>query len=209
MSKCITLTAYCSILIVISGCGTAGHASSTPDVSSAQAATSPNKPADVQKRRPDGDLLSLNERQMVLFFKDLLQIDRKEGLGFTRDQAEEMLPLVRKNSISGELTQSDQAKIVEMLTTEQKHYYDEIIKRLPRLGMNPPPPPPHEHISPEELERKIEEFERRRRAERGQEAESAADNTGGRDNKEGSLAPNGGKSVEKMLIELLESKLAP
>lgn len=207
MSKRFMLLAYCSILIISSGCGTSGHASSTPNAPAGQLATPAAQPSIVDKRRPEGELLSLNERQMVLFFKDLLQIDKKEGLGFTRVQAEEMLPLIRNNSIKGELAQTDQAKIVEMLTIEQKKYYDQMISHPPRPGPGPPPPP--EHFSPEELERRIEEFERRRGMERGQDAETTGDSVRSADHADRGVAPSAGKSVEKMLIELLESKLAP
>lgn len=105
------------------------------------------------------------ERDMVILFESLLQLDGQHGLEITGDQAKEMLPFVKRNSSEGELTQSDRQRIVIILTAEQKkfvaEYRDHITSKIVVFKENME----RDELSPEERERMVREFQAKRRME--------------------------------------------
>ncbi|TVY01009.1 hypothetical protein [Paenibacillus cremeus] len=185
----------CCSLLLVSGCGVSEQWTSTEQ-----------QPSVAKAAPAEHDVLSLNERQMVLLFKALIQIDRKEGLAFTRSQAEALLPIIRKNSTNGELTQTDQSNILAMLNSGQKRFYDEMQERLRTRMENAGVDPSSKSFSSEDRDRMIKEFERERK-ELGKQASPPRSPTGDGDLTDKSTMQGGGKNVEQQLIELLEARV--
>ncbi|WP_239634518.1 hypothetical protein [Paenibacillus sp. H1-7] len=150
------------------------------------------------------------ERDMVILFQGLIQLDKQQALVITKTQAEAMLPVVKRNSSKGELTAGDQQRIIAMLTTEQKkfviEYRDRILTRM-RVMMEKKEP---EGLTAEERERMVQEFQKKRRLEH----EAGDPDMVPRDAPESgpTLVPNADQrranNVEQRLIRLLEGKLA-
>jgi hypothetical protein len=144
------------------------------------------------------DLLQTDERRLVLMFQFLQQMDKKEGLAITAQQAEKLLPMVKGCSSKGHMLTGDQKNILELLYPAQRQWYDELqekhrskIEALKKL-------------SPEEREQMIKEYEMKRKQESEQPEASVpeSEQTSG-------VSAYGGfntKNIEQQLIELLESR---
>jgi hypothetical protein len=149
------------------------------------------------------DVQSLHERELVLLFKTLLQLEKKDGYALTKAQASELLPVIQKNSSLGELTLADQKRILDILNASQRKFYEETQdlakKRFEAMNKDSMIPDP---MNVKERERMIEEFKKQRELEMKNPQSAAA----------GTAAPVPdpaviNKNVERQLIELLESKL--
>jgi hypothetical protein len=136
------------------------------------------------------------ERQMVILFQGLV----------------EMLPLVVVNTGKGQLKQTDQSLIINLLTPEQKDFFDDFQERLRAKEQDIKEFKKKAPLSVEEREAMIHEFELRRRE---KDAERHAQGEGRNPNEmypgPPSPPPGGGfgnpKNVEQQLIELLEAKI--
>ncbi|NHN30789.1 hypothetical protein [Paenibacillus agricola] len=155
------------------------------------------------------------EKQMVILFQGLLQMDRRENLGLSTKQAMEMLPLVEINTGIGELKQADQQLIMHLLTAEQKEFFDDFQERLRAKEQAMMEFKKKASLSIEEREAMIHEFESRRRE---KDAERLAASGEGNPPSPTDMSlgpppppPGGGfgnpKNVEQQLIELLEAKI--
>lgn len=156
----------------------------------------------------DDELLSRNERQLVLLFKALLQMEKKEELKLTRSQAESLLPLIRKNSTEGELTATDMNLILVKLSGPQIQYFAEFQKIKPKRVPDGLDGKGMAGLTKEEREKRIEEFESQRRHEPDKDPQNT-DFPPFEPARGGPIPPGVGMNVEKQLIELLESKLNP
>lgn len=65
------------------------------------------------------------ERQLVIFFRGLVLMNRSPGLQITKAEAELLLPIVRKGIENGYISSAESAKMADFLTKEQKSYYNE------------------------------------------------------------------------------------
>lgn len=149
------------------------------------------------------------ERQMVILFQGLLQMDRRENLGLSTKQAVEMLPLVEVNTGNGELKQTDRLLIINLLTTEQKEFFDDFQERLRVKAQAMKEYKKKAPLSMEEREAMIHEFEVRRRE---KDAERLALGESNNSDEMNPGKPLGGgfgnpKNVEQQLIDLLEAKI--
>jgi hypothetical protein len=137
------------------------------------------------------------ERQLVLLFQALLQMDRKEGLSISNEQAAALLPLIRNSRDQGNLTTDQQKQALELLNTEQQAFYNDLAIKM-RDRMNGGASKNIDHLTQEERDKLIEQFKDRRN--------HPPPNTGSRDEGEGPSGQGFGKSMEQQLIDLLESK---
>ncbi|MNI27517.1 hypothetical protein D3C73_812550 [compost metagenome] len=157
------------------------------------------------------DLQNRLERQLIVIFQALLQMDRKEGLKITADQALGMLPLLRKIKDEGQMLAQDQQQIVSLLSAEQKVFFDEASTRNSRMRGRPPKK--FDGLSPEDRDKLIEEFQRKRMSgeDEGvigpfiqQDAEEGYRNYGGPPPPHDPVL---GISMEQQLIDLLEARV--
>ncbi|UUZ94569.1 hypothetical protein LJK87_08510 [Paenibacillus sp. P25] len=195
------MLAVSCVVLMLGGAGLSGCGESKQ--SSFEASSGTSVPAPVKLE----EMQSSSERQLVFLFKALIQMDKKEGLALTRAQAESLLPIVRKNTTEGELPQTDVARILEKLTTEQKRYYEDFQDKASKLKK----PDGVEKradsgLSKEEREKMIAAFRNERRHEAEADPQHIEPRPGDPPDG-GPFLPGGGKSVEQSLIELLESKL--
>ncbi|MCU6798104.1 hypothetical protein OB236_38855 [Paenibacillus sp. WQ 127069] len=175
-------------------------------------------PAPVSLQLPEAvvqrdEIQNTFERQMVILFQSLIQMDRRENLGLSIKQAKELLPMVERNSRVGELEQADQLLIIGLLSTEQKGFVNEFQERIRSKEQNMKEFKKKDPSSVEEREAMIHEFEVRRR-ERDAEfdkkplppsEEGTRDNTPHPPSSSGGLGS--GKNVEQQLIDLLQAKI--
>jgi len=171
------------VLIFAGGCG-----------NDAEPETAEQAPQEVQ---------TLSEKQMVLLFQILVQMDKKEGLSISKAQANKMLPIIRKNSSQGEMTNKDLNMILEMLNPPQKLYYDDVQeqfnKRIQAVNENKTEA---DEMTDEEREQLIRNFKQRRSEKESKPIDMSAGTSVMPEDE-----PAGcNKNVEQQLIELLEIK---
>ncbi|MEW9698878.1 hypothetical protein [Paenibacillus sp. SI8] len=201
MLTCKQVIAVTVLLVggLISGCSyTANKLDSSASVSPAETMSQTQQDAS-----PADDVQNGKERTLVMMFHALIKMDRQSGLTITNQQAKAMLPLVRKSMEEGSLNESTNMQVMNVLTAEQKSFLDEQSKQAKTQAARRDGHPANE-ISPEEREKRIAEFTRRRNLDQPQE--TGKTDGGSRDSLPPSDSKSGGKSVEKQLIELLESK---
>ncbi|TDF99536.1 hypothetical protein [Paenibacillus piri] len=171
----------------------------------------PVSPASVVERQDD--FQSSREKDMVLLFQSLLQMNKRENLKISAAQAESLLPLIKRNSSVGELETSDQKVITALLTEDQKRYVDEFLEETRLRKEQFKELKEQQGISEEERERMIREFLSKRAQERdGQPPPHHNREDGGAPALPGAgagpvPAGPGGKNIEQQLIDLLEAKL--
>ncbi|WP_282939439.1 hypothetical protein [Paenibacillus sp. RC67] len=211
------LIGTCALLAVIaSGCGTASDGAAKGTANAAGSTSTPS--AQTQEQKQDANqtsqdkqqrtAMSQGQRQMMMTFQTLIQMDKQEGLSITKDQAAQMLPVVQDSVTKGELVTDNQTKLVEKLTTEQKKFIDDAAARMPmRQGnsdaANNGEAKPKQAPTEEQL-KKMEENKQQRQQ---QKSDSNATGQANKDNqpRNGGFA-GGGKDIGQQLIELLQSK---
>jgi hypothetical protein len=137
------------------------------------------------------------ERQLVLLFQALLQMDRKQGLSISKEQAAALLPLIRKSRDQGNLTTDQQKQALELLNVDQQAFYNDLAIKM-NDSMNGGASRNFHHLTQEERDKLIEQFKANRN--------HPPPSTDSRGEGEGSSGQGLGKSMEQQLIDLLESK---
>jgi len=181
-----------------------------------KAVEQPPEPSEVKQ----DDIMSPKERDMVILFQGLVQMDKKDGLMLTKQQAEAMLPLVRRNSTDGELSQSDQQQIVGLLTLKQRAYVDEFQEHLQNRKQSFTDKKPWEELTPEQREQMIKDFQDRRQEREKEHLDpqdpgnaQAPAGPGSLEADDGELLTGGDAdvpdNVEQQLMDLLEGRLSP
>jgi hypothetical protein len=168
-----------------------GYAGSNPIKPAIQQAVSSQESASqpvVQNRK---------ERQLVLLFQALLQMDRKEGLSISKEQAAALLPLIRISRDQGNLTADQQKQALEFLNIDQQAFYNDLAIKM-NDSMNGGASRNFHHLTQEERDKLIEQFKASR--------DQPPPNTGSSGEGEGPSGQGLGKSMEQQLIDLLESK---
>lgn len=184
----------CSLLI--GGCGTASGVK-IPQGDSSNESQSAESGAPVQ-------LQSGNERNMVVLFRILLEMNRFENDSVTRMQAEQMLPWVKNGISKGGLTDEEYERIVGLFNDRQKSRFKQLSERWnsrarsadreEKQGRN------RVSLSPDDELRLEDEFQKRRSSERMGEYEGYSDNTA-------DSYFFSGKNLEGQVVEMLQSKL--
>jgi hypothetical protein len=135
---------------------------------------------------------------MVLLFQALLQMDRKEGLSISNEQAAALLPLIRNSRDQGNLSTDQQKQALELLNVDQQAFYNDLVIKM-NDRMNGGSSKNFDHLTQEERDKLIEQFKERRN--------HPPNSTGSRGEGEGPSGPGFGTSMEQQLIDLLESKV--
>jgi hypothetical protein len=169
-----------------------------------------NPPAAPPGAAQQEDIQNNLERQMVLLFQSLVQMDRRERLSISSKQAEVMLPMVMRNSDVGGLTQADQNQMIDMLSPEQKVFVNEFQERAKsKLQAMKEIKEKATTLSDEEREKMIHDFENRRRQEREADRQTGTperiQDSGSPGAAPGSMGS--GKNVEQQLIDILQARL--
>lgn len=154
---------------------------------------------------------------MVILFQSLVQMDKKDGLMLSKRQAEDMLPLVRRNSTDGELSQAGQQLIVSLLSKKQKAYVDDFQEHLLNRKQSLTERKSMDDLTIEQREQMIKEFQmRRQQRDQEQGHQSTPEMNIITDDEELSStgaffipggSGGGANNVEQQLIELLEGRL--
>jgi hypothetical protein len=74
---------------------------------------------------PKNEVLSKDEKELVMLFKELLEMDHQSKLLISENQAISMLPSVSQSSEDGGMNPETEKKIRNILTTEQKTFLDD------------------------------------------------------------------------------------
>jgi hypothetical protein len=170
-----------------------------------EASTQPTETAKLEPKTSEdqNEVENHKEKQLVLLFKALQQMDQKAGLTLSKKQAEELLPLIRKSRDEGEISAVEQTQALALLNSGQKAFYDDFSSKInERMEANRKR---FESLTPAERDKLIENFQKQR-----QHLEKAPHPSNLPDNDTSvSLEPDiaYGKSMEQQLIDLLESKL--
>lgn len=151
------------------------------------------------------------EREMVILFQSLIQMDKQAHLVINKKQAEELLPEVKHNTSEGGLTLAEQQIIVSILTVDQRLFVINYQKNM------------HEHIQKEikerdkldreERERMVREFQlRRQEQEQYQDQHQDPSQQGNRNDDSSSELTYSSplkksNNVEQRLIHLLENRV--
>lgn len=198
------------IAFITSGCGTQAKEQAVSGSSS-----SSSQPSQQQQDKQQKAANNPQQRQMTMTFQTLVRMDKTEGLSITKEQAQQMLPVVQDSITKGELTSDNQTKLVEKLTAEQKKFLDEAAAQRPaKQGESNVKEGSGNQAPSEEQLKKMEEAKQKRNQ---QKADSATDanNAGNEDKAKQPKAedrPNGGnpghdKNSGEQLVELLQTKL--
>ncbi|MCS7464435.1 hypothetical protein N0M98_30510 [Paenibacillus doosanensis] len=192
-NRCLrTIGLVISVAAMLSGC--------EPDHSAADARSL----APVQKEE---DVQSDMERDMVLLFQSLVQMDKQAQLTINRKQAEQMLPVVQRNTRTGELTQADRQDIIDLLTNEQRRFVSDYRERAHARMKAARDSKPFDGLSQEEREKMVQEFQKRRRQEREEEGQAAEPVPQAQADTPVTGDQRRTGNVEQRLIRLLEGKL--
>lgn len=156
-------------------------------------------------------LQSTSERQLVIVFISLLEMDKRVELQISRQQAERILPVVNATIAHGELSQADRKLLLAALDARQQSYYEDVSARMKRRAAamsRSPGPPPGPPLTEEQRAAIARELEERR----SQEVHGNGDGAGQepRPTRFGEPPPwdlDRDKNVEQQLVELLRSKL--
>ncbi|WP_165452278.1 hypothetical protein [Paenibacillus thalictri] len=150
------------------------------------------------------DMQTLTEKQLVFLFQTLMQMDKRDGLAITRSQAQQLLPIIRKNSTEGELTSADQKKIMDLLSPAQKQAYDDYQERMrKRIQSLDKDKSRLDELSESDRDRIINEFKQRRTDKENELSEPPMPPP-----RKPGFDELSGKNVEQQLIELLEARAA-
>jgi hypothetical protein len=178
------------ILVLLSG-----YASSNPSNPAVQQAVSSQDSAVIKTSQPD--VQNRKERQLVLLFQALLQMDRKEGLSISKEQAAALLPLIRNSRDQGNLTTEQQQQALALLNVDQQAFYNDLAIKM-NDSMNGGASRNFHHLTQEERDKLIEQFKASR--------DHQPPNTGSSGEGQGPSGQGLGESMEQQLIDLLESK---
>jgi hypothetical protein len=109
--------------VLLSGCGAKADHSANANQAAADTTVSESA-APVQSNNGGGPRSSMNPnmRQMFVAFQSLLQMDKADGLGITKEQATPMIPIVKDSIAANALSADALTKLEANLTTEQKKF---------------------------------------------------------------------------------------
>lgn len=198
MGKSVVAAYVAAVMLWLTSCSPVPSDPSSIPAEVQNKANTVEQASDQESKPESSELQNAEERRLVQIFQFLLQMDKKEGLAITAQQAEQLLPLVRTCSNQGEMLVNDQNRVLELLNPAQKMWYQELQeKHRSRLEA-------FRALSEAERERMIQEYENKRKRELEQPKESAPDSeqTSVVSAYEGFTT----KNIEQQLIELLEAR---
>lgn len=187
------LSAWIAVVIILSGGCSARDGNAVvaaPSASRSAAAGTETLP------EPAGALQSNSEMEMVRLFHFLIFMDAAPAAALTRQQAEAMLPLVKKSVEKGTLGEDDKLAILALFRPEQQTMYADWSERKRSFsGYTDPAKGGHEEAAdPENTHAANRNGKNHPAARDGDDRTGPGDWTAGE------------KNVEQQLIDLLESK---
>jgi hypothetical protein len=117
---------------LLSGCGAHDAANGSANAASTNTAADQTQQHSDQQQTPGQQrpAMTQQERQMLFMFQALISMDKSDGLSITKDEAQQMLPIVQDAVSKGELTSDQQSKLEAILTADQKKFLDDAAARM-------------------------------------------------------------------------------
>ncbi|WJH34116.1 hypothetical protein N6H14_29940 [Paenibacillus sp. CC-CFT747] len=142
-----------ALLLVVTGsaCGQAGGGGTIPPDSGERPAVQ-----EQEHKQEVAPFQSSRERQLVILFRSLLEMDGVPELHFSAQEAEALLPAVSQAVEKGALGPQDLTRVLDRLTPGQRAYYNGVKERMERR-----PPPPGKPLEEEERRQLLEDFRHR------------------------------------------------
>jgi hypothetical protein len=215
-----------ALAVTAAGCGKKDTAA--PAASQGQTKQTQGSAAGSGANKESSDVQSRKDKQLFVVFQALLQMDKKDGLAITQEQAKSLLPIVKNSKDKGELSADDQQKIEGLLTAEQKQFLTDFMDKVKNNRNNA------KNLSPAERDKMANDFKNQRKqtgdanggTHNGDNNVNNSDEVNGTDNgtkadDNGNAETNSGqrngpspskdsaglgKNVEQQLIDLLEAK---
>ncbi|UQZ83979.1 hypothetical protein SK3146_03191 [Paenibacillus konkukensis] len=222
------LGACAVIAVLLSGCGTQsdGKAAASANAAGATASASQNKDQAQDQKQGQQDkqqrgAMTEGQREMMMTFSSLIRMDKADGLAITKEQAEQMLPVVQDSISKGEVSADTKTKLTEKLTAEQKKFLDDQAANASQVrpggnkgdNANKPELTDEQKQKMEEARQKREQQKTDASGASGANADSGANANGGdqygkdkQPRNGGGFNPGGGKNIGDQLVELLQSK---
>ncbi|WDM25346.1 hypothetical protein KCX80_23140 [Paenibacillus mucilaginosus] len=129
------------LAVLAAGCGTKPQAAQeTAAQGAAAAASGTGQTSEAAAQTQTGTKPAMNDKtfSMNSTFRSLITLDKQEGLALTKEQAQQMLPLVQSAITASELTEENKTKLTGMLTDEQKQFVEQAAAQRPGGGGNRP-----------------------------------------------------------------------
>ena len=128
--------------LLLSGCGAQSTAQGTSTDSTASETTTTSASANSDQAQQGQPKASMDPQQfkMMSTFRSLISMDKMDGLAITKEQAEQLLPIVQESVKNITLTAENESKLIEKLTVDQKKYLSDnaanMQKRMANGGGN-------------------------------------------------------------------------
>ncbi|WP_426446421.1 hypothetical protein ACP26L_22145 [Paenibacillus sp. S-38] len=172
------------LAVLAAGCGTKPEAAQESAAQGAPAAAAAGEQAaGTSADSQSGTKPAMNDKSfsMMSTFRSLIMLDKQEGLAITKEQAQQMLPVVQSAVTASELTEENKTKLTGMLTDEQKKFVQQAASQRPGGGNRP--------------------------ADAAAKTDAAAGDRPARGGGQGGQGMNGGRNVGQELITLLQTKI--
>jgi hypothetical protein len=132
MNRKKAMGAFLLLSALLSGCGAHDAAQESANAASANTGSDQTQQQSGQQQQAGQarPAMTQQERQMMFVFQSLISMDKAEGLSITKDEAQQMLPIVQDAISKGELTPDQQSKLEASLTADQKKYLDDAAARM-------------------------------------------------------------------------------
>lgn len=154
------------------------------------------------------ELQSRKDKELMLLFIALLQMDKKAGLALTAAEAAAIVPAVKAGKEKGELSPEEKQQVFAALTNEQVRFLTEFRERVTTQRRK------LRELSPEERASMIEQFKQRRKQEESgmkpdnDEPDKSGDWAAGAPRGGAAGGKNPDRTVEQQLLDLLEAKVS-
>jgi hypothetical protein len=207
------LLALLAVVLAASGCG-AKEEGQRHDGAAAQQEAGTQQPAEQGRNglagnRPNAagdDLQSRKDKELVLTFVALLQMDKQPELALTPAEAASLLPIVKAGKEKGGLSPEDEQAVVRTLTEDQARFVAEFRERAGEQRKK------LKELTQSERIAMIERFKQKRKQE---DSGAKADGAGAETSRESAAggesgdagARDGERTVEQQLLDLLEARL--
>ncbi|WP_143768151.1 hypothetical protein [Paenibacillus mucilaginosus] len=190
------------LAVLAAGCGTKPQAAQeTAAQGAAAAASGTGQTSEAAAQTQTGTKPAMNDKtfSMNSTFRSLITLDKQEGLALTKEQAQQMLPLVQSAITASELTEENKTKLTGMLTDEQKQFVEQAAAQRPGGGGNRPADAAAAAAG--------SAADAKATADGAAKTDAAAGERPARGSGQGGQGMNGGRNAGQELVTLLQSKI--
>ncbi|AFC31458.1 hypothetical protein PM3016_4714 [Paenibacillus mucilaginosus 3016] len=211
------ISSFVLLAVLAAGCGTKPQAAQeTAAQGAAAAASGTGQTSEAAAQTQTGTKPAMNDKtfSMSSTFRSLISLDKQEGLALTKEQAQQMLPLVQSAITASELTEENKTKLTGMLTDEQKQFVEQAAAQRPGGGGNRPadaaaaggtaPQPQQDGTAPAAAGSAADA---KAPADGAAKTDAAAGERPARGSGQGGQGMNGGRNAGQELVTLLQSKI--